>query len=198
MGQAVQSKRCREQGERIRLAMISLLWDDNRGLFFECLNTPTSEELICDLMPQNVEKRYYRKHANILAAYFGVFEQEQCQEILEKVINDNVLGNVQPYFMHFLLEAIFINGLREKYTLEVLNEWKPSIRECSKGLPEGFYKPNDENLLGDDLLVAPAFLGKEDREVYLPRGAWEDYFTGKSISSRRHTIKTNHILVFRK
>lgn len=48
---------------------------------------------------------------------------------------------VQPYFMHFLLEAAYRNGLRETYTLALLEQWKAPIRECPTGLPEGFYKP---------------------------------------------------------
>ena len=47
------------------------LYDAQRQMFFEGLNTPTEEKRIGHWMPQNVEKRYYRKHANILAAYFG-------------------------------------------------------------------------------------------------------------------------------
>ena len=92
-------------------------------------------------MPQNVEKRYYRKHANILAAYFGIFDRETCQEILHKVMNDPELGLVQPYFTHFLLEAVYRNGLRDTYTRTILEEWKAPVRDCPYGLAEGFHKP---------------------------------------------------------
>ncbi|MBQ9507011.1 MAG: hypothetical protein IJR51_07620, partial [Clostridia bacterium] len=42
---------------------------------------------------------------------------------------------------HFLLDAVYRRGLREEYTLRLLDRWKPFIEECPKGLPEGFYKP---------------------------------------------------------
>lgn len=135
---------CKDRAEKLRQAMLEWLWDAEKGLFFEGLNTPTAEELVCDLMPQNIEKRYYRKHGNILATYFGVFDKAMNRKILNKVMSDNSLGKVQPYFMHFLLEAIYRNDLREDYTLKLLEEWKPFIVECPKGLPEGFHKPNDE------------------------------------------------------
>ncbi|MBQ2277422.1 MAG: hypothetical protein II333_02530, partial [Clostridia bacterium] len=112
-----------------------------RGLFFEGLNTPTPEHLLYQYMPQNVDKRYYRKHANILAAYFGIMDKPTCQSILEKVMTDESLGEVQPYFAHFLLEAIYRNGLRDKYTLQILENWKEPVRECPYGLAEGFIKP---------------------------------------------------------
>jgi alpha-glucosidase len=41
----------------------------------------------------------------------------------------------------------------------------------------------DEFLLGDDLLVAPVLTeGETDREVYLPKGDWFDYWTGRQFA----------------
>ena len=56
-------------------------------------------------------------------------------------MDDDSLGVVQPYFAHFLLEAVYRSGLREKYTRQILELWKEPVRECPKGLAEGFYKP---------------------------------------------------------
>lgn len=125
----------------LHAAIYEHLYDHEKELFFEGLNTPTPEALLSNYMPQNVEKRYYRKHANILAAYFGFLEKEECQRLLHKIIPDNSLGHVQPYFCHFLLEAIYRNDLRDTYTLSVLEQWKAPVKECSKGIVEGFYKP---------------------------------------------------------
>lgn len=58
------------------------------------------------------------------------------------------------------------------------------------------YSIDDEFLLGEDLLVAPAFLGQDGREIYLPRGEWEDYFTAKKVQYGRFTVKTDRISVF--
>ena len=80
-------------------------------------------------------------HANILAAYFGFFETAECQALLQKILSDSTLGEVQPYFMHYLLDAVYRNGLRDTYTLSLLEMWKAPVRECPKGLAEGFYKP---------------------------------------------------------
>ncbi len=126
----------------IQDAVNTLLYDSERGLFFEGLNTPTPEHLLNPgWMPQNVEKRYYRKHANILAAYFGIVDRETAASILDKVMTDETLGDVQPYFAHFLLDAIYRNGLREIYTVPFLERWKAPCWECPKGLAEGFIAP---------------------------------------------------------
>ena len=55
-----------------------------------------------------------------------------------------------------------------------------------------------EYLLGEDLLVAPAFLDESEREIYLPKGKWRDYFTGEIVESGRRTVATNKIMVFEK
>ena len=127
--------------EALHAAILSHLYDADRQLFFEGLNTPTPENLICEWMPRNVEKRYYRKHANILAAYFGFFAREANAALLRRILTEDPLGEVQPYFCHFLLEAIYRNGLREEFTLAILEQWKGPVKDCTKGLTEGFYKP---------------------------------------------------------
>ena len=144
LGENAMAELYKNRMEQLHAAILAHLYDEKRELFFEGLNTPTREDLIGEWMPQNVEKRYYRKHANILAVYFGFFDEESCAALMERVMEDDSLGQVQPYFAHFMLEAIYRSGLREKYTRRVLEQWKEPVRECSKGLAEGFYKPTPE------------------------------------------------------
>ena len=139
-----QAETCLQRMEMLHGAVLRVLYDPHRKLFFEGLNTPTDEALICEWMPRNVEKRYYRKHANILAAYFGFFSPEENAALLERMIKDDRLGQVQPWFCHFLLEAVYRCRLREKYTLKLLEQWKAPVKECPKGLPEGFHKPQED------------------------------------------------------
>ncbi len=144
LGMTAMGMECSRAAGALQTAVLTHLWDKEKGLFFEGLNTPTPEELLCCYMPQNIEKRYYRRHSNILAAYFNILEKDDCRELLEKVMEIDALGEVQPYFMHFWLEAIYRNGLREKYTLKLLEQWKAPIKNCPKGLPEGFYPPTPD------------------------------------------------------
>ena len=144
LGEEIMAAQCEKRMKKLHAAILENLYDADRGLFFEGLNTPTREDLIGEWMPQNVDKRYYRKHANILAAYFGFFDKVRCAQLMERVMEDDTLGVVQPYFSHFLLEALYRNGLREKYTRQYLELWKEPVRECPKGLAEGFYKPTPE------------------------------------------------------
>lgn len=135
------AKVCAEKRDRLRTAINAQLFDREKGLYFEGLNTPTDDKLIRHWMPKNTEKRYYLKHSNILAAYFGVCDDKTAADLIERIMADGIAGDVQPYFLHYLLEAVFRCGLREKYTRLILEKWKPSVREFSKGLVEGFVPP---------------------------------------------------------
>lgn len=141
LGEGAMAERYAKRAEALHEAVLENLYDGDKGLFFEGLNTPTREDLIGEWMPQNVEKRYYRKHANILAAYFRFFDRKGNAALLRRVVEDDSLGQVQPYFAHFLLEAVYRSGLREEYTRKILEQWKEPVRECPKGLAEGFHKP---------------------------------------------------------
>jgi len=125
----------------LREAVNTLLYDPEKALYFDGLNTPTPEEMLYRYLPQNVEKRYYMPHSNILCACFGVCDEETGRRLLGEVMSDKVWGACQPYFKHFLLEAIFRLGLADKYTLDVVEDWKAPIKDCPKGLVEGFIMP---------------------------------------------------------
>ena len=88
-----------------------------------------------------MEKRYYLKHSNIMAAYTSICDTDTAKVLIEKIMSEEIEGDVQPYFLHYLLEAIYTHGLREKYTRPVVERWVKTIKECNKGLPEGFYTP---------------------------------------------------------
>ena len=136
-----QARACAEKREALRRAINAQLFDAERGVYFEGLNTPTDEALVGGWMPQNVSKRYYLKHSNILAACMGVCDDETGRDIVGRVMRDEIEGDCQPYFMHYLLEAVYRLGLRERYTLAILERWKAPVLECVKGLTEGFVKP---------------------------------------------------------
>lgn len=143
LGERAMAQQFADRQSLLHTAILESLYDKDRKLFFEGLNTPTPEALLGEWMPKNIQKRYYRRHANILAAYFGFFPKEDCAALLHRILADESLGVVQPYFCHYLLEAVYRSGLRDTYTLQILDQWKAPVRECPKGLAEGFYKPEE-------------------------------------------------------
>ena len=47
------------------------------------------------------------------------------------------------------------------------------------------YNIGDEFLFGDDILVAPIMTEQSVRRVYLPKGTWTCWWTGKRIDGAR-------------
>lgn len=62
---------------------------------------------------------------------------------------------------------------------------EPEARSCE-----------DEWLLGDCMIVAPIISGNTERDVWLPRGNWYDFFTGEKYEGGVHHLATPHIPVF--
>jgi YihY family inner membrane protein len=132
---------CEANAASLKAAVNALLYDSEKGLYFDGLNTPTPEELLYRYMPQNIEKRYYMPHSNILCALYGLCDDETGRRLIRAVVADKEWGAIQPYFMHFLLQAIDRLDLRDQCTLSVLENWKAPILACPRGLVEGFIPP---------------------------------------------------------
>ena len=67
---------------------------------------------------------------------FDLCEKEKQTEIMEWVLKPENLDGVQPYFMHYVFEAVNKVGLFEKYGMELLRKWKVLVEMCEKGLRE--------------------------------------------------------------
>ena len=125
----------------LRKSINALLYDGERRLYFEGLNTPTPKEMLYLYMPENVEKRYFRINANALAVAFGVVEGADAERILRTVLDNAEFDSYQPYFAHFVLSAVHRVGLDGEYLFKILDKWRGPVEECDKGLAEGFIPP---------------------------------------------------------
>ncbi len=132
---------CERNAHTLRNAVNDLLYDPEKGLYFDGLNTPSPEHMLYRYLPQNVEKRYTMPHSNILCALYGLCDDDTARRLIRRVVSDREWGVCQPYFMHFLLSAIDRLDLREECALSVLENWKAPIKACPKGLVEGFIPP---------------------------------------------------------
>lgn len=135
LGDTAMRDDCIQKKDALCKNINELLYDKEKGIYFEGMSDGDA-------------KRYYLVHSNILACCYGVARGERAKEILEKVMHGKWRTSYQPYFAHYMFEAIYKNGLREEYTRELLERWKAPINECDKGLVEGFISP-DENYTFD-------------------------------------------------
>ena len=133
IGETALQKDCLARAEKLKNAF-SVFFDSERGLYFDGLD---DEDEGNDWTPKNTKKRYYSWHSNTLAVLYGLAPAHMHAEIIERTLNDESLITPQPYFMHFVLEAIDKAGLFGKYGMEQLDRWK-YMTEFGKGLVEGW------------------------------------------------------------
>lgn len=136
------AKECARKAKVLRVAVNNKLFDKEKRIYFDGSLTPEGEERLGEWLPENAKKRYYLKHSNILAAAFGLADDELAVELVDKIMSDEIEGEYQPYFAHYLFEAIYRLGLRDRYTVKLLERWIDPIKKCSKGLVEGFIAPD--------------------------------------------------------
>ena len=128
---------CLKKAENLKNSINTHLFDKARGLYVGGLNTPNRVEEN-EWLPKNTSVVYYLKQANVLSVLFGIAPKENRRSILEYVLKDLNKFEMQPYFYHFLLNALYNEGMFEKHGLGLIREYKSLIDRCDKGLSEAW------------------------------------------------------------
>ena len=128
----------RQRAESLKKSINSLLYDSNRGLYFDGL--PTDNQVAQnDWLPANQNRKHFSRHSNVLAALYGVCNN--APELLVRALDASDLPDMQPYFMHYALSAIGKCGMFKEYGLPILERFKELEKECNRGLKEGWIAP---------------------------------------------------------
>lgn len=128
-----------ERADDLRMAFHRCFYDEQKKMYIDGLSDPVVGS---EWQPENVPMRHYSRYANTLAALYGLCPPAETMRLVRLVADEqNELPPVQPYFMHFILQAICQAGLIEEYGLTLFEKWKPLVLDCSKGLQEGWLAP---------------------------------------------------------
>lgn len=137
LGDSKTAEECLKKAESIKENINKHLYDKEKSLYIGGLNTPNYVEEN-NWLPKNNNVRYYLKQANVLAVLYGICPKEEEKRILEYVIKDLNKYEMQPYFYHFLLGAVYKADLFEKYGLMLIRKYESLINKCEKGLSEAW------------------------------------------------------------
>jgi len=135
MGKEDMQKRYHDRAAVLQKSFQENFYDAEKGLYFDGHNF---KHWSGKWMQPNTDKRYFSWHTNVIAVLYDLAPKEKQVCIMEKILNDMTLINPQPYFMHFVLEAIYKTGLFEKYGIQQLRRWEV-MTDFEKGLQEGWY-----------------------------------------------------------
>ena len=131
------ARECKEIAEGIKENINNHLYDSERGLYIGGLPTPDMVKPN-EWLPENIQRTFYLKQANTLAVLYGIAPKEKREFILDYVAADLRKEEMQPYFYHFLLEALYNEGLFQKYGMPLINRYESLIERCEKGLSEAW------------------------------------------------------------
>lgn len=140
LGDEAGQRRYEARGRGLKTAFGEAFYDEEKGLYFDGL--PTPGEVNAD-QPENIEVRHFSAYGNTLAVLYDLCGEGQGGRIMEWVLGRDGFPDVQPYFMHFVLDAVYHTGLFEKYGMGLLSLWKDVAAECGKGLKEGWLAPEE-------------------------------------------------------
>ena len=136
-GKETQSSYWKQKAVQLKEAFHRNFWREERGLY--CDGLPGNEPSDDIWLPDNLSKTFFSQHTNTLAELYGLAPKEYHQALMTQVISDDTLIQAQPYFMHFVLNALAEFGLFEKYGLEQIRRWRALLEECPGSLKEVWY-----------------------------------------------------------
>lgn len=119
----------------------ALLYDPDKRLYHDGHSTsdPTTD---WKWHPANPEgKSYATPYANTMAVLAGAPADASVARRIMRWVVEEQLDIVQPYFMHFVFEALKETGLYDEFAPGLLRRWIPLVEDFDKGLREGFYEP---------------------------------------------------------
>lgn len=130
----------KSSGYRIRAAALAVafrreLWDSEKGCFRDGIphltSVPSGSWLPAD---DNVVS--YSVHTNALALACGIVPEPDRKTVLNRMMTDRTLIQPQPYFMHFVFEALRRCESSGDYMFELLKRWNIPVAEHPQSLKE--------------------------------------------------------------
>ena len=98
------------------------LWNETRGLYRDGKPFQTSVKP-GKWLPADKEIETFSPHVNLLAVLYDLAPKQRHREIAEKVLAEKPL-NTQPWFMHWVFQAIDHAGLFDTQGTEQMRRWQ--------------------------------------------------------------------------
>ncbi len=123
-----------ERADAVKKAF-GLLWSEENGCF--CDGIPYLTKVApSQWLPPDDGKRSFTVHTNVLALAYGLVPEEKMDSLWEKIFTDGSLIQPQPYFMHYVFEALERTDRFSRYGFALLKRWKQIVAEHPDGLKE--------------------------------------------------------------
>ena len=122
LGEPEREAECVRLRSEVKGAFQRELWSKDKGLYRDGKPFQTSVPP-GQWLPADKEIETFTSHVNILAVLYDLAPKVRSAAILKKAMASESF-TCQPYFMHFVFEALAHAGLFEKHALKQMNRWK--------------------------------------------------------------------------
>ena len=122
MGDTARVEKYEKLRGEITVAFNRELWVADKGLYRDGKPFQTSVKP-GRWLPADKAIETFSPHVNLLAVLYGLAPQERQRAIVEKVLAEKPL-NTQPWFMHWVFQAIDHAGLFDQFSTEQLRRWQ--------------------------------------------------------------------------
>ncbi len=119
----------------LKLAFNEHLWCPACGLYRDGIPGATKSSP-SQWLPADAQEDSFTVQTNALAVAVGMAPADFGNIIMGKVMTDEKLPMVQPYFMHFVFEALAKTNLFEKYAFGIMDRWSALLEEHPTSLKE--------------------------------------------------------------
>ncbi len=127
-----------------RTACVRCFYEADKNIFSDGTPSPESDYEPGEWLPANAKRRYHTRQANTLAVLSGLTDDAGLMErVILSILGENDEFEdfeVQPYFMHYVMEAARKTRLFGKYGLRLLHLWDKQVIDSPKGMKEGWGK----------------------------------------------------------
>ncbi len=135
-GETARVRKYEQLRREIAAAFNRELWSDVKGLYRDGKPFQTAVKPH-QWLPADKNIETFSPHVNLLAVLYDLAPRERQPAIVERVMAEQPL-NTQPWFMHWVFQAIDHAGLFEKYAMPQMKRWRivpetQSFREMWNG-----------------------------------------------------------------
>lgn len=130
MGMENEQADCLSKAAALKEAF-AVLYDADKGLYFDGFGSEKS-----DFWMPAADGRYYTFYTNTAAILYDLCDKASGRRILRMLLEDKTQVLPQPFFMHFVFEALHKVDLFAEYGFKLLEKWKALAEECPGGLKE--------------------------------------------------------------
>ena len=120
------AERYRAERVKLRRAFNEILWDESTGLYRDGVPFASDVEPSGRWLPADRDIETRTPHVNTLAVLYDLAPEERRADIMRRIMKEPEV-DMQPYFMHFVFDALDHAGIYQEYAIDLMKRWTINV-----------------------------------------------------------------------